>query len=81
MLRMDKRASMWLHAITTRHTVIISIKTALVVGPILTAINQWEAITGQLEMNWLKVVLTFLVPYMVSTYSSAATLCRNTHQK
>ncbi len=66
---------------TARHTIVISIKTALVVGPILTAINQWEAIMGTLELNWLKVMLTFLVPYLVSTYSSAATMCRNTHQK
>ena len=47
-------------------------KVALVVGTILVAINQGDAIlTGTLSAeHWLKIVLTYCVPYGVSTYSS-----------
>ena len=40
---------------------------ALVVGPILTAINQGDRVVTGEELNWLKVCLTFMVPYMVAT--------------
>ena len=40
---------------------------ALVVGPILTAINQGDRLVTGEELNWLKVCLTFMVPYMVAT--------------
>lgn len=43
---------------------------ALVVAPILTAINQWEALTGAAELSVVKVLLTFLVPFSVSLVSS-----------
>ena len=45
----------------------------LVVGTILCLINQWEAIsTGFVGVSWLKVALTYVVPFSVSTYSTAA---------
>ncbi len=40
---------------------------ALVVGPLLTLINQGDAIASGGEINWLKAGLTFLVPYVVAT--------------
>ncbi len=40
---------------------------ALVVGPLLTAINQFEALTGAQPLVWWKVALTFVVPYVVAT--------------
>ena len=40
---------------------------ALVVGPILVLINQGDTITAGHQPNWLKVALTFAVPYCVST--------------
>jgi hypothetical protein len=45
---------------------------ALVVGPILTLINQYDAIIGRTfgPRFFLKLGLTFLVPYSVSNYSS-----------
>lgn len=59
-----------------RETVLRALGVAFVVAPILILINHHEAI-----MNWsftprfyLKSVLTFFVPYMVSAYSSAKTL-------
>jgi len=52
--------------------VISSLKVALVVGSILNLINQGEILLSfQLgEINWLKLTLTFAVPYLVSTYAS-----------
>ena len=40
---------------------------ALVVGPILTAINQFEALFGDQALSWWKLALTFVVPYVVAT--------------
>ena len=49
---------------------------ALVVGPILIAINHGDALLeGELgALRWLKMGLTVLVPYLVSTVSSVAAL-------
>jgi len=45
----------------------------LIVGTVLCLINQWEAISaGFIGISWLKVALTYLVPFSVSTYSTAA---------
>lgn len=43
---------------------------AAFIGPLLTLINQWEAITGQVPIVIWKVVLTFIVPFCVSYISS-----------
>ena len=53
-------------------------KYALVVGPVLVAINHGDAIlTGQVNGSSLaKIVLTMLVPYVVSTRSSVGAICR-----
>ncbi|ERS81052.1 hypothetical protein Q672_06985 [Marinobacter sp. EVN1] len=45
-------------------------KLAAVVGTLLVLINQWEAVNGAASMDWLKVLLTYCVPYLVSTYTS-----------
>ena len=49
-----------------------ALKVALLVGTILVAINQGDAIlSGALTAeHWLKIALTYCVPYAVSTYSS-----------
>jgi len=49
---------------------------AVVVGPILIAVNHGDALLrGELEARrWLKMGLTMLVPYLVSTVSSVAAL-------
>ena len=51
-------------------------KCALVVGPILIAINYGDAIlAGELESaSYLKMGLTFLVPYAVSVFSSVGAI-------
>ena len=46
---------------------------AAVVGPILTLINQGDALLGELPFNFWKAGLTFVVPYLVATVSAVAT--------
>lgn len=55
---------------------------ALIVGTILNVINQGDAIFGTESINWLKVLLTYFVPYAVCTYGavSAQTDPRDTSQ-
>jgi hypothetical protein len=56
-----------------RETVRRALTVAGIVGPILTVINQYDVL-WRLEFSlrvWLKVALTFLVPYCVSSFSSA----------
>lgn len=43
---------------------------ALVVGPILTLINQWEGIFADAPFSVVKCALTFVVPFCVSLVSS-----------
>lgn len=45
---------------------------ALVVGTILNLINQGDALFGPGPINWIKIVLTYLVPYAVSTYGAVS---------
>lgn len=50
---------------------------AVVVGTILNLINQGpELLLGE-SLTWSKACLTYLVPYCVSTYSSASTIAHN----
>ena len=45
-----------------------SLRVALVVGTILNVINQGDAVFGGDQVSWFKALLTFFVPYAVSTY-------------
>lgn len=47
-----------------------SIVVALVVGTALCLINQGDALFAGRELNYWKVVLTYLVPFFVSTYGA-----------
>lgn len=49
-----------------------SLAVALVVGTVLNLINQGDAILGSAPVNWLKLALTYLVPYAVCTYGAVA---------
>jgi methyl-accepting chemotaxis protein len=51
-----------------------SIKTSLVVGTILNLINQGSVIFGDGEINLLKMLLTYVVPYSVATYAGTSTI-------
>ena len=51
---------------------------ALVVGTILNLINQGDALLGPAQTNWIKIGLTYLVPYAVSTYGAVSYRLMNT---
>jgi hypothetical protein len=55
-----------------------SLKVAAIVGTILVGINQGDAILNgefTLELAW-KVPMTYLVPYLVSTYASVSSILK-----
>jgi len=45
---------------------------AVVVGTALNLINQGDALFDEAKINWLKLMLTFAMPYAVSTYGAVA---------
>jgi hypothetical protein len=49
-----------------------SLIVALVVGTILNLINQGDALVAGTEINTTKLLLTYLVPYCVSTYGAVS---------
>ena len=49
-----------------------SAKAAVVVGAILNLINQGDALFGEAELNVPKALLTFVVPYCVTTYGAVS---------
>ena len=69
-----KKPGVWAVASSSR-VVITSLKVSLVVGTLLALINHGEGIlqmslTGE---SALKILLTYMVPYGVSTYSAVKT--------
>ena len=59
-------------ALTAPVTVKRALKVCAIVGTILVAINQGDLImAGEAPPFW-KIILTYLVPYSVSSYSTAA---------
>lgn len=54
-----------------RPIVMAAIKVALVVGTILNVINQGGRLMEGLSPSWFHVVLNYMVPYCVSSYSAA----------
>ena len=54
---------------------------ALVVGTILNLINQGDAILGAGSVDWLKLVLTYFVPYAVCTYGAVSAQTRQVEVK
>ena len=54
---------------------------ALVVGTVLNVINQGDALFGAAPINWVKIVLTYFVPYAVCTYGAVSFQIRKMHQE
>jgi len=66
-----------LRLVFQKSVVTTALKIGIVVGTILNLINQGHVITApdSLEaLSYSKLLLTYCVPYLVSTYSSVATL-------
>lgn len=71
------RSDAWrlsLHYATSNGVPLRSLKVAVLVGTALNLINQGDALFGSAPINWLKLILTFSMPYAVSTYGAVA-LC------
>jgi hypothetical protein len=49
-----------------------SLSVAIVVGSVLNLINQGDVLLGIASVDWLKLLLTYLVPYCVSTYGAVS---------
>jgi hypothetical protein len=45
-------------------------KAAIIVGTVLNLINQHEHITNFTNINYHKILLTYIVPYLVVTYGA-----------
>ena len=66
-----KALRIW-HYATTGGVPIRSLFVAAAVGTILNLINQGDMLFGGESVNWLKIGLTYIVPYCVSTYGAVA---------
>ncbi len=49
-----------------------SLAAAAVVGTILNLINQGDALFAAKPIDWTKLVLTYIVPYCVTTYGAVS---------
>jgi hypothetical protein len=47
-----------------------ALRTSVIVGSILVSINQFEAVYDDAPLNWFKLILTYLVPFLVYVYSA-----------
>lgn len=60
----------WFRAALSRELLRQNIPTSLAVGALLTGINQWEGLFAPAQLSLSKLLLTFLVPFLVSSYSA-----------
>lgn len=60
-----------LRAMASRPVAATAIRVALVVGTILNLINQGDALIHMAGVEWDKVALNYLTPYLVASYSAA----------
>ena len=67
-----------------RGTVVTSARVALLVGSILALINYGDRIflhDNMSPLDWVKLVLTYCVPYCVASYGAARYATRHAHNK
>lgn len=74
--RATARGVVWPEAPVLRCVLVRAVKVALVVGTCLTLINQGDVMLRSTPASaiWWKVLLTYLVPLCVSTYSALAAM-------
>ena len=51
-----------------------ALRVALVVGTALTLINQGDRLIAGLAPSWIKMALTYLIPYCVSTHGAVTAM-------
>lgn len=61
----------FLNTALSRRIAINALRIALVVGTVLNLINQGEALFTRGAISWPHVLLNYLVPYCVASYSAA----------
>jgi len=69
---MSKKQDTFLSVALRRETIKRSLIVAVIVGTVLNIINQGDVVSGNATFDLLKCVLTYLVPFCVSTYGSAS---------
>jgi hypothetical protein len=70
-MAMEHWRTIWEYTVTTgvpRR----SLTAAVVVGSISNLINQGDALFAGRPLDWTKLVLTYLVPYCVTTYGAVS---------
>ena len=72
----------WLEIATSRGVLGRGVKVGLIVGTILTTINQGDVIlAGEVTAGVAgKILLTYCVPFCVSTYASVASIATSQQQ-
>ncbi|MDX8398976.1 MAG: nitrate/nitrite transporter NrtS [Gallionellaceae bacterium] len=60
-----------LRASISRHIITSALKIALLVGSILNIINQGDNLLDGATISWFHLLLNYLVPYCVASYSAA----------
>ncbi|CAH1198320.1 conserved hypothetical protein [Candidatus Nitrotoga sp. BS] len=60
----------FLKTATSRHIVINALKIALVVGSLLNLVNQGGDMLHGVTISWFQLILNYLVPYCVASYSA-----------
>lgn len=62
---------------TSPYVVKLALRTSLLIGTLLNVINQGDALFGSGQLQVLKLLLTYLVPYGVATYSATSVSLRS----
>lgn len=60
-----------LNALTAWPIIFTACKVSLIVGTLLNIINQFDVLKGEQQWQWHMMLFNYLVPYCVSSYSSA----------
>lgn len=61
----------FLQAACSRRIVMSALRIALVVGSVLNIVNQGETLLAGGRLSWIHLLLNYLVPYSVASYSAA----------
>lgn len=60
----------WFALASERAVVLTAVRVALIVGTLLNAVNQGSQILHGVGVDWPRLALNFVVPYVVSTVSA-----------
>lgn len=73
----------WLKHAVTPSVMQRSVRVSLIVGTLIGAINYGDKIlAGSIQSSeWIKAIVTFAVPYIVSTYAAVSTILHMERQK